>query len=80
MKIEVPSEEEYLKEKQQKRRNFFYGVILGIVFFGLVNIKNFLYGLEDITLVTWSALGIGVLSFGFLAYKFGDLFWGFFKQ
>lgn len=75
MKIKVPSEEDIQKKKRLDRLNFIGGIIVGIIFFGIIGSKVFLYGFENVATYTWVALSIGVLSFGFLAKWFGSEFW-----
>ena len=64
MKIKVPSPEEFAKEKRKKRRNFFVGLIIGLIFFGLGSLRLFWWGIDKVEIYTWIALGLGVLSFG----------------
>lgn len=75
MKIKVPTPEESEKAKDAKVRHFFAGIIAGIIIFGLLGFKVFLWGLDNVTVYTWVALAFGVLSFGFLSMRFGHEFW-----
>lgn len=75
MKIDIPSEEETVRERKAKRRHFVGGILFGFIFFALVGLKIFQYGFEEVNPITWIALGFGVLSFGVLARWFGAEFW-----
>jgi uncharacterized membrane protein YccC len=75
MKIEVPTPENSKKEKRKKIRNFIAGLILGIIVFGLIGSRVFWWGIDNVQIYTWIALGFGALSFGFLAMWFGNEFW-----
>jgi hypothetical protein len=75
MKLNVPNEEEYQREQKKKKIQAVFGFIFGCFFFGLTGIRIFRYGFAEVETYTWAALGIGILSFGYLAYKFGDEFW-----
>jgi uncharacterized membrane protein len=75
MRIKVPNEEEYKREQKKKKIQAIFGLLFGLFFFGLVGLRIFRYGFAEVELYTWLALGIGVISFSFLAYKFGNEFW-----
>ncbi len=75
MRIEVPTEEEEIKKRRFRHLNFFLGILWGLFLFFLVGYKVFVYGFENVEWYSWFALGIGVLSFGVLASKFGGEFW-----
>ncbi len=75
MNIQVPSEEDFKRDQKKRRVQGIFGFVFGVLFFGFVGIKIFVYGFDQVTLYTWIALGFGVLSFSFLAYKFGSEFW-----
>ncbi len=75
MEIRVPTQEEARKEKKKKWFNFALGIILGFIFFGLVGMRIFVYGFDAVSLLSWVCLSFGVLSFGLLAYRFGESFW-----
>ncbi len=75
MKIEVPDEEQYQRDKKRKRIHGAIGILFGLIFFGFAGLRIFIYGLDEVAIYTWIALGFGITSFGFLAYKFGDEFW-----
>lgn len=75
MKVIVPTPEESEKEKRIKNRNFLFGLIAGIIFFGFMGSRVFWWGIDNVTIYTWFALGIGALSFGLLAMWFGSAFW-----
>ena len=79
MNVEIPSEEEFLKERRYKRRQFVYGILVGFIVFGLIGTKVFIYGFDQVAWYTWLVLGFGVLSFGIMAYKFGSSFWALLK-
>tara|TARA_R110002124_G_scaffold208776_3_gene375101 strand:+ start:8930 stop:9172 length:243 start_codon:yes stop_codon:yes gene_type:complete len=80
MNIQVPTPEEYKANQKKKRRNLGCGLLAGLVFFFISGIRIFSYGFENVEVYTWIALAFGVLSFGYLAYKFGDSFWALFKK
>jgi hypothetical protein len=80
MNIKVPTPEEYKADQKEKKRNLGCGLLAGFIFFFLSAIRLFSYGFENIETTTWVALGFGILSFGFLAYKFGDSFWALFRK
>ena len=75
MKMQVPTPEESANKKREQVRRFVAGFVAGIVIFGLLGSRILWYGLESVNPVTWIALGIGALSFGFLSMKFGHEFW-----
>lgn len=75
MKIRVPTPEESEKKKRNNIRNFIAGLITGIIVFGLLGLRVFWWGIENVKLYTWIALGFGAISFGFLAMWFGNEFW-----
>lgn len=75
MKINVPDEEEFRKAQRKRKIQAVFGLFFGFFFFGLVGTKIFRYGLDEVETYTWIALGTGILSFGFLAFKFGNQFW-----
>jgi len=75
MKINVPDEEEYQQDQKKRRIQAILGGLFGVFFFSLVGFRIFWYGFDEVAIYTWLALGFGVISFGFLAYKFGDEFW-----
>jgi hypothetical protein len=75
MRINVPNEEEYKREQKKKKIQAIFGLCFGLFFFGLIGLRIFSYGFAEVELYTWLVLGIGVISFGFLAYKFGNEFW-----
>ena len=80
MKIKVPTPEEHKVRQRRNRYNFGCGLLAGVAFFGLMSLKLAKYGFEQIEFYTWLALFLGIISFGYLAYKFGDSFWNFFKK
>lgn len=80
MNIQVPTPEEHKADQKEKRKNFGCGLLTGFVFFFLSAIKVFYYGFEKVEIYTWIALNFGVISFGYLAYRFGDSFWALFKR
>ena len=55
-----------------------YGILVGLIVFGLIGTKVCRYGFDQVAWYTWVSLGIGVLSFGIMAYKFGSSFWALF--
>jgi len=75
VKIDIPSEEEILRERTSKRRHFIGGIIFGFLFFALIGTQIFRYGFDEVNTITWIALGFGVFSFGVLARWFGAEFW-----
>ncbi|MEP1152383.1 MAG: hypothetical protein ABJH08_11700 [Balneola sp.] len=80
MNIKVPTPEEYKSEQKKKKKNLGCGLLAGFLLFFLSGIRVFTYGFENVETYTWIALSFGVISFGFLAYKFGDSFWALFKD
>ena len=75
MKIKIPSEEEHKKNQKRKRISGLSGLLFGFTFFGLAGIRIFRYGFDEVETYTWVALGFGVLSFGWLAFNYGEAFW-----
>tara|TARA_R110002049_G_scaffold109501_2_gene258324 strand:+ start:20 stop:262 length:243 start_codon:yes stop_codon:yes gene_type:complete len=75
MKIKVPTEEEHKRDQRRKRIHGIFGLLFGLIFFGLAGARIFRYGFDEVEIYTWIALGFGVVSFGWLAYKFGENFW-----
>lgn len=75
MKINVPTEEEHKRDRTRRRIHGIFGLLFGLIFFGLAGIRIFRYGFYEVESYTWIALGFGILSFGWLAYKFGETFW-----
>lgn len=80
MNIQVPTPEEHKANQKEKRRNLGCGLSAGFVFFFLSSIRIFTYGFNKVEVYTWVALGFGVISFGYLAYRFGNSFWSLFKN
>ena len=80
MKIQVPTPEDYNAERKKQKRNLGCGLIVGFIVFFFLGIRVFTYGFENVEIYTWVAIVFGILSFGFLAYKFGDSFWALFKR
>lgn len=79
MKINVPTEKEYKKNRRKKAIQAFFGFIFGLFFFAIAGIRIFSYGFESVEIYTWLALAFGILSFTWLAWKFGDDFWTLFS-
>jgi hypothetical protein len=75
MKVHVPDEQEYKQEQKKRKIQAVFGFLFGCFFFGLVGVKIFQYGFDQVETYTWIALVAGILSFGSLAFKFGDDFW-----
>ncbi len=75
MKLNVPTEEEHKRDARRKRIHGIFGLLFGLIFFGLVGTKIFRYGFNEVEIYTWIALSFGIVSFGWLAYKFGETFW-----
>ncbi|MEX0723277.1 MAG: hypothetical protein WD357_08750 [Gracilimonas sp.] len=75
MKIKVPTEEEHKKNTTRKRIHGLFGLLFGLIFFGLSGTQIFRYGFDEVETYTWIALAFGVASFTWLAWKFGDEFW-----
>lgn len=75
MKVNVPDEEEFKKEREKRKIQALFGFLFGCFFFGVAGFKIFQYGFNQVETYTWIALGVGVLSFTFLAFKFGNEFW-----
>jgi len=75
VKINIPSEKEFRNEKRKKRIQGFFGFLAGLTFFGFSGSRIFLYGFDKVEWYTWLALLLGVCSFTFLAYKYGNSFW-----
>jgi len=51
------------------------GLLFGLIFFGIVGTKIFRYGFNEVEIYTWIALVFGIVSFTWMAWKFGDEFW-----
>ena len=79
MKIEVPTEEEFTKKRNSKRRDFVIGTLVGSLFFIPTAISLLPYGIDAIDWYTWLAIVFGILSFGVLGSKFGSSFWALIK-
>lgn len=75
MKINVPTDEEHIRNQKGKRIHGIFGFLFGLIFFGLAGTRIFRYGFDQVETYTWAALGFGIISFGWLAYKFGTDFW-----
>lgn len=75
MKIKVPTEEEHKRTQKKKRIHGIFGFLFGVIFFSLVGTRIFRYGFDQVETYTWIALGLGVISFGWMAYRFGSDFW-----
>lgn len=80
MNTYVPTPEEYKAEQKEKKKYLGCGLLAGFIFFFFSAIRVFTYGFENVEAATWIALSFGVLSFGFLAFKFGDSFCALFKR
>lgn len=80
MKIQVSTPEEHKADQKEKRSNLGCGLLTGFAFFFSSAIRVLYYGFDKVEVYTWIALSFGVISFGFLAYKFGDSFWALFKR
>ncbi|HET8864107.1 MAG TPA: hypothetical protein VFM80_00330 [Gracilimonas sp.] len=78
MKINIPTEEEHKRNQKRKRFHGIFGLLFGLIFFGLAGIRIFRYGFDEVGISTWVAIGIGIVSFGWLAYNFGETFWNTF--
>jgi hypothetical protein len=75
MKVNVPTEEEYKRDQKRNRIHGIFGLLFGLLFFGLAGTRIFRYGFDEVEIYTWIALGLGIVSFGWLAYTFGETFW-----
>jgi hypothetical protein len=75
MKILVPSEEEQKRAQKKKHIHGIYEFLFGVIFFGLAGTRIFRYGFDEVESYTWITLGLGVISFTCLAWKFGNEFW-----
>lgn len=75
MKINIPTEEEHKWNQKKKRIHGIFGLLFGAIFFGLAGTRIFRYGFDEVETYTWIALGLGIISFGWMAYKFGETFW-----
>lgn len=80
MNIKVPTPEEHKASQKEKQKNLGCGLLAGFVFFFLSGTRVFYYGFNKLEIYTWVALGFGVISFGYLAYRFGDSFWSLFRS